>query len=1148
MQQTKTLNNQGFALIATISIMVLLVIISIAMLNLSTVESSSTSQKENIQRARANARLALMTAISQLQKMAGPDTRVTAPADAVANGDINAPRQLTGVWRSWEGNDHNKTTGLPIAPTYADKLIKGDITDSTVDGRFLGWLISTPEQDNDANSPPNLTETTTTVPLLAEGSLGTSATDLEVHLVPTPIESSGSIAYWIQGENTKAHLRQKDTAAPTDHAEWSQRLAANGLANAESFGFDTPSQLSSSISLDTMDLLSNSSGSFIPSQDYLNITTVAKGLLTNTANGGWRRDLSLMAETWSNGSLAITGLPVFTAEPYAVEIESSLRLDNNPSNGAIYPWVTEDNVAMSWNALMDFTSLYKKVKKNTLTNEPYFDPTPINNSEWTSIMPILARVHWAFGYDATRTAINTDTDGDGDIDTDDEPYEYTPYFLLKPAITIWNPYNVAIEAQNVMSLVHMPDTSFPVNLYVTIGTQPEVEIDMGALIGNRVTSNQARLQTNASTSDDPTWKPGESRIYGKPGLSTTTTNWNWLSMTPGFSIDGNLTLALSNGGSVVTGYGDDQFSYRWDHKQNSSGNVNASFQYFWSRSSALTDPEGNNYRNLSCRYNFNTPFATANEKFPLPSLTNDDETLESAYTDDSPFLVVSIGLRTLTNEDSSPTPLNKVYTKGYIDTKPIIPGIATLGGITVEDSPYTWEIFAPNEWNDAFMPQADDTVSYGDDQSSFIASSFQSSFGLNRWVIAELPTQPLLSLCELQHFDISFRNNYRPRVANAIGNSHASAYLAPDEVQVDSSFGSTIGYDHSYVSNHIFFDDWFFSSITPEYEAFTQTENRSIEEVYADHLSQEASLRNSQYLPASPLNPSTALIQSSATLADNLIWHDIASEIEVEGMFNINSTSITAWKALLMNQRDTQVPVTTMGAATADDWETTLNSSSEIPVTRTTVAGDPNSASDPSIALIATHLNMNDSEIEALATAIVNQVKKRGPFLSLSEFVNRQIRSDDNELALAGTIEAALIELSKNTTDNPFEHVQSAYPEQAVLPSDATTIYQFPEAAEGYAAYGTPGWARQADILRPLAPIISARDDTFRIRAYGEVKDPTTGEVAARSWCEAIVQRKANYVDSADDATERVSLSNTNKQFGRKFEIISFRWLSSDEV
>jgi hypothetical protein len=108
--------------------------------------------------------------------------------------------------------------------------------------------------------------------------------------------------------------------------------------------------------------------------------------------------------------------------------------------------------------------------------------------------------------------------------------------------------------------------------------------------------------------------------------------------------------------------------------------------------------------------------------------------------------------------------------------------------------------------------------------------------------------------------------------------------------------------------------------------------------------------------------------------------------------------------------------------------------------------------------------------------------------------------------------------------------------------------YVFPEAAVGHNTYGLPGWTRQADILRPLAPIITVRDDTFMIRAYGESHD-ANGKVVARAWCEAIVKRTRDFVDPVDkaDITTPPSAS-ANQIFGRRFKVASFRWLNANEV
>jgi hypothetical protein len=186
--------------------------------------------------------------------------------------------------------------------------------------------------------------------------------------------------------------------------------------------------------------------------------------------------------------------------------------------------------------------------------------------------------------------------------------------------------------------------------------------------------------------------------------------------------------------------------------------------------------------------------------------------------------------------------------------------------------------------------------------------------------------------------------------------------------------------------------------------------------------------------------------------------------------------------------------------------------------------------------------------LDRFAEEIVNQVRARGPFLSLSEFVNRQLSSGD--LALAGTIQAALNTLANDSSTNPYSVIQagSTKVDLANLPGAGSTGYGFPAAAEGYNAYGLPGWTRQADVLRPIAPILSARDDTFTIRAYGDARDKS-GKIMARATCEAIVRRTRDYMDPADDPDiTTLPKSPANLIFGRRYEIISFRWLNNSEI
>ena len=86
-----------------------------------------------------------------------------------------------------------------------------------------------------------------------------------------------------------------------------------------------------------------------------------------------------------------------------------------------------------------------------------------------------------------------------------------------------------------------------------------------------------------------------------------------------------------------------------------------------------------------------------------------------------------------------------------------------------------------------------------------------------------------------------------------------------------------------------------------------------------------------------------------------------------------------------------------------------------------------------------------------------------------------------------------------------------------------------------------------------LAPRLTARSDTFRVRGYGEVRD-ADDNIIARAICEAVVQRLPEYVDTETDPNnnepwdEGDILNDTNKIYGRRFDIQNFRWLDESEI
>ena len=187
---------------------------------------------------------------------------------------------------------------------------------------------------------------------------------------------------------------------------------------------------------------------------------------------------------------------------------------------------------------------------------------------------------------------------------------------------------------------------------------------------------------------------------------------------------------------------------------------------------------------------------------------------------------------------------------------------------------------------------------------------------------------------------------------------------------------------------------------------------------------------------------------------------------------------------------------------------------------------------------------LTDQEIDELAAAMVKQVKERGPFLSLSEFINRRLDRSSDEFSLKGALQAAI--------DDPSVSINSGFRGGIREFSSREKSFHggvFPEAMNGAVAYGSSAYVDQADILQNFAAQLTPRGDTFVIRAYGDALD-NNGNVEARAWCEAVVQRTPEYLDSADeDHIKQEDLtSDSNAKFGRKFNVMQFRWLNASEV
>ncbi len=226
---------------------------------------------------------------------------------------------------------------------------------------------------------------------------------------------------------------------------------------------------------------------------------------------------------------------------------------------------------------------------------------------------------------------------------------------------------------------------------------------------------------------------------------------------------------------------------------------------------------------------------------------------------------------------------------------------------------------------------------------------------------------------------------------------------------------------------------------------------------------------------------------------------------------------------------------------------------------------------------------LDGEEIRRLASAIVDEVKLRGPFISLSDFVNRRLTVRDDETSEMGALDAAIYKAGLNQVFYDDDRYNTSLIDRGSDPLSADNNHRLFRDAYLYSdggqvkssqavtkTWGLPSFLMQSDLLEPLAPSMTVRGDTFTIRAYGESSE--NGRVVARAFLEAVVERSPHYMNhqSVTDESEREfynkptdmaldicpltgtikegDLSGVNKVFGRRYRVKSFRWLNENEV
>jgi hypothetical protein len=323
---------------------------------------------------------------------------------------------------------------------------------------------------------------------------------------------------------------------------------------------------------------------------------------------------------------------------------------------------------------------------------------------------------------------------------------------------------------------------------------------------------------------------------------------------------------------------------------------------------------------------------------------------------------------------------------------------------------------------------------------------------------------------------------------------------------------------------------------------------------------------------------------AGANTALNLFWKDSpaapskltglnsensAQYLLVKDAFNVNSTSVAAWRALLGGSLPTLAD-RELAAPNGDDyaWNSPdLSANWRYYDGTNTVATQrlrnaffryPQTGPDLGINYANWTIDLSNAsanvrrraayrvgirelsngQVDELAWHVVEAIKTRGrPYESLTQFVDLGVIQD--AIDAVGTV------------------VAPPYPGTANSRINVLAGNPLPEAS--------PSFLSQGDILELIGHRLFARSDTFTIRVYGDVTEPTVftvgsasnheiPKVISRVWLEATVQRMPVKHPTADDPqnnmtpTTPTGATSELGNFGRQFRILNMRWLRPDEI
>lgn len=347
-------DRRGFALIIAVSLLALLVMVLIAMATLTRVETSVGVNSRLSGSAQQNALYALNVALGELQRHAGPDTRITATADI--RTEPSESRYLTGVWNSQGGLRTWLVSGNETVPDSGDLEIDVDLSGRMTpsvrreqsDGASGFEPLEAPETVDARKSyvrksfrlAPTSGQAQPGALLVGPYTAGHGSAGEESRYIVAPlVELNGPIAgeasertvgryaWWTGDEGVKAKLNLRDVYADAGASVVNDQLrrtiALRFGAEQVVTGFPV-----NSVVLDQV--VHRNQLCFLTGVDFSNVrdhfhdfTTESRGVLADVANGGLRKDLSRILNDapagFGDGNLlgvtagAIDGDPVWGA-------------------------------------------------------------------------------------------------------------------------------------------------------------------------------------------------------------------------------------------------------------------------------------------------------------------------------------------------------------------------------------------------------------------------------------------------------------------------------------------------------------------------------------------------------------------------------------------------------------------------------------------------------------------------------------------------------------------------------------------------------------------------------------------------------------------------------------------------------------------